>query len=101
MLFRSFHVHADERELVRGALLHDYYLYDWHEPHGKLHGFSHPAVALNNAKRDFDLSSKEQNIIASHMWPLTISKFPKSREAVLVGIADKLCSAKETLLMRR
>lgn len=24
------HIHADRRSLVRGALLHDYFLYDWH-----------------------------------------------------------------------
>ena len=34
-----------ERELVRGALLHDYFLYDWHDKDHrsiwKLHGFFH------------------------------------------------------------
>lgn len=33
--------YIDERSLVRGALLHDYFLYDWHEKDGghRLHGF--------------------------------------------------------------
>ena len=100
-LNRKLHFHANERELVRGAFLHDYYLYDWHLPHNRLHGFYHPGVAVENASRDFKLSSREKNIIASHMWPLTVTKLPKSREAVLVGMADKLCSTKETLFKRR
>ena len=96
-----FHIKSRKRELVRGAFLHDYYLYDWHLPHENhrnLHGFYHPGIAARNAKRDFTLSKKEENIIESHMWPLTVTKLPKSREAILVGIADKICSARETLV---
>ena len=46
-------IHCHERDLVRGALLHDYFLYDWHDKysHEKLHGFHHPNVALENASR--------------------------------------------------
>ena len=40
-LIKRLHVSCDERALVRGALLHDYFLYDWHEPEAwhRLHGF--------------------------------------------------------------
>ena len=44
------------RQMIRGALLHDYFLYDWHKqevPH-RFHGFTHPKTALRNAERDFD-----------------------------------------------
>lgn len=27
-------IEVNEAELIRGALLHDYFLYDWHENHG-------------------------------------------------------------------
>lgn len=97
---------ANEEALVRGALLHDYYLYDWHHwespvKKGALHGLFHPGEALKNAKRDFDLNKKEENIIYSHMWPLTPFQVPRCREAVIVCMADKICSAKETLLQRK
>ncbi len=82
-------------ELIRGALLHDYFLYDWHHnafPPNGLHGFSHPFTAWQNASQDFSLTEREANIIKSHMFPLTLTKIPKYRESVIVTLADKFCS---------
>lgn len=98
---RKLGIRCQERDMVRGALLHDYFLYDWHDKysHEKLHGFHHPYVALQNAKREYPLSLREQDIIAKHMWPLTL-KCPMCREAWIVTAADKYCSLKETLFCR-
>lgn len=43
------------RYLVCGALLRNYFLYDWYEPDKshQLHAFSHAKCALHNAERDF------------------------------------------------
>ena len=104
---KMFKLKSDEKALIRGAFLHDYFLYDWHKKKVKfknlkdffkLHGFMHPSYAAANAKRDFGIGEKEENIIRSHMWPLTVTKIPKCREAVIVCIADKLTSATETIL---
>lgn len=86
-----------KKDLVRGALLHDYFLYDWHESDAshRLHGFRHPNTALLNAKEDFIMSPIEQNIIQRHMFPLTPIP-PRYKEAVLVCIVDKVCSICET-----
>ncbi|MBO6215993.1 MAG: HD domain-containing protein [Lachnospiraceae bacterium] len=97
---KQLHLRGNDRELVRGAFLHDYFLYDWHNWEGQLHGFYHAGAALRNARRDFDLSKKEENIIGSHMWPLNLFSLPKSREAWIVCIADKIVSTKETLFRR-
>ncbi len=89
-------ISCSERELLRGALLHDYFLYDWHtkgEGH-TWHGFTHPGKALRNARRDFILSEREQDIIRKHMFPLT-PYVPKYRETVLVCLVDKWCSTYE------
>ena len=100
-LSEVLHLRMKSPELVRGAFLHDYFLYDWHGHKGqRLHGFEHPTTALQNAKRDFDLTPLEENIIQSHMWPLTPLQVPRSREALLVSIADKICSLEETLMER-
>ena len=70
MLACRLRLKYDERALIRGALLHDYYLYDWHEKEAwhKWHGFRHPRFAMENAQRDFHLSEKEIEIIRKHMW---------------------------------
>ncbi len=105
-LNRKLGIKARERELVRGALLHDYFLYDWHfadapgNTHPKLHGFYHPGIALKNATRDFTLTEREKEIIRKHMWPLTI-KPPKCREAWVVCLADKYASTLETLKLKK
>ena len=97
-LNRRLHLHADETSLAVGALLHDFYLYDWHEKSTwhRWHGFSHPSRAWKNARRHFPMGAKEENIIRSHMWPLIPWQIPKSREAVIVCLADKCCSLYET-----
>lgn len=71
-LAERLHLDRHRRELVRGALLHDYFLYDWHEKDRShsLHGFRHPFTALRNAEADFVLSKRERNIILRHMFPL-------------------------------
>ena len=100
---KKYHLHVDEKALIRGALLHDYFLYDWHDKeheHKRPHGFFHPSAALCNAKQDFILTRKEENIIQRHMFPLTL--IPAGcKEAWLVCMADKVCSTRETVRERR
>ena len=94
---RTLKIEVDKDSLVRGALLHDYFLYDWHIK-GKaegIHGFSHPRTALRNADRDFELNDIERDIIVKHMFPLT-PHLPSFRESVIVGLADKWCAIAET-----
>lgn len=88
------------RELVRGAMLHDYYLYDWHtDAPDRWHGFTHPGHALRQALADFTLTKRERDIIKHHMFPLVPSP-PRSREAWLVTLADKIVATKETIKRR-
>ena len=96
-LNRRLRLGADEKALVQGAFLHDFYLYDWHDDDApkKRHGFRHPARALENARRLYPLSPVEANIIESHMWPLTLRKLPRSREAAIVCLTDKVCALLE------
>ena len=92
---------VDRAALVRGALLHDYFLYDWHEKDDshRLHGFTHPRAALNNACADWELSPRERNIILRHMFPLTPVP-PACREGWLVCMADKICAVHEMIYTR-
>ena len=86
----------DLRSLVRGALLHDYFLYDWHEKDEshRWHGFHHARRALDNASRDFELNCIERDIIEKHMFPLNLTP-PRFAESVVVTCADKICACFE------
>ena len=102
MIAKKLHIKVDRKALVRGALLHDYFLYDWHEKDDshKWHGFHHAKKALENALEDFKLNEIERDIIACHMFPLNIRP-PKYRESWLVCYADKVCSGLETVKRKK
>ena len=101
-LNRRLHLRADERVLLRGAMLHDFFLYDWHENDDshRWHGFTHANAARENAVKHFRISQGEAHVIASHMWPLNLTRLPRTREAWIVCLADKWCSLQETLFER-
>ena len=92
--FLLIFIKINEKSLIRGALLHDYFLYDWHKSGHRLHGFFHAKRALKNAESDFKLNDIEKNIIKRHMFPLNICP-PKYRESWIVCLADKLCAVEE------
>jgi uncharacterized protein len=94
---------ADLESLVRAALLHDFFLYDWHAPEKmwSLHGWTHPVAAAENGRKYFGISDKEASLIRTHMWPWTLLHPPHYREGWIICAADKLCSAGETLFRWR
>ena len=99
MLACRLRLKYDERALIRGALLHDYFLYDWHEKDAshKWHGFHHAKKACENAARDIpDLNEIEKDMIKCHMFPLNIVP-PKYMEGWILCCADKICSGAETV----
>ena len=75
------------RSLVRGALLHDYFLYDWHIPDEshKWHGVTHAGDALKNARRDFELNEIEQDMISKAYVSA------ESSPAEISGELDSVC----------
>ncbi len=101
-LVQLLHIRCDERSLIRGALLHDYFLYDWHvkDKSHSWHGFRHPNKSLLNAKRDTTINAIEADMIKHHMFPLTVSP-PRSREAMILCFIDKICSIYELRRKRR
>ena len=101
-LNKKFDLKADLHTLLVGALLHDLYLYDWHDkPYSldifSMHGYTHPEAARKNAEEIFNADERIQQVIRCHMWPLTLRAVPKSREAAIVCVADKIVATRETL----
>lgn len=89
---------ADKREIVRAALLHDFYLYEWYtEKHDENHIFYHPKESVKNIEAHFGaLSPMQRNMILSHMFPLT-REMPHCRGAWLLTAADKRCASEDYL----
>lgn len=85
--------------VLLGAILHDYYLYDWRNDRSKLkkHGQNHPGIAIENAVRDFNISEEVKKVIKTHMWPINIKQFPNTKEAKIVSLADKAVTIGESL----
>ena len=94
---RALPMRIKTRTLVRAALLHDYFLYDWHDraTAQPRHATHHGRYARANAERDFGITQHEGDIIQSHMFPL--EGIPASREAWMLTLVDKGISLKETL----
>lgn len=90
----------DARAAARAGMLHDLFLYDWHTHTKKtgdhFHGLTHPAVALRNAEKFFDLSKMEKDIIRTHMWPVTPLAVPRTWEGWITTLTDKYCGGCET-----
>lgn len=81
---------------VKTGLLHDFCLVNTHRDHEKRdewYCFYHPKDAVENAA-GYDLTEVEKQAILSHMWPLS-KHMPKSREAWVLTISDKLAAGYE------
>ena len=88
VLAETLHLRVNERALIRGALLHDYFLYDWHDKANghHWHGFTHPGTALHNASE----------AMGGLVFIAAAALLPCSGPLFLVCLADKICAAKET-----
>ncbi len=107
-LARWMRLSGDETaSVVRAALLHDFFGYDWHSERFRKyishfkgfkrlthnHAFVHGPIAANRAKRVFGLTDVEYEAIKRHMFPL--AAMPRTLTAWIVTIADKAVAAKE------
>ena len=81
---------------TRGALLHDFFNdSDCQDIKGMKKNSLHPVIALNNAKREYNLNPKEENIIISHMYPFGGNVRPNCKESWLVDYVDNFVAIYE------
>jgi len=87
----------DYRQIARGALLHDFF-FEVNEGEEKKTKFKtmmkHPKYALDNAKKYFEVSDVESDIILTHMFPVA-PRIPKYFESWLVDLVDDVVSIGE------
>lgn len=102
-LSKFFHLKVNEKSLAKGAMLHDFYLYNARGGHigAWEHGTNHAETALKNSMKHYELTKLEKDIIYCHMWPLNITRIPRSKECLLISMADKYCAAKELMSRKK
>ena len=87
----------DTRKVARAALLHDFFLEKNENVNPKkriITMLEHPKYALENSKKYFELSSMEEDIILTHMFPIGLT-VPKYFESWMVDIVDDVASIYE------
>lgn len=93
----------DYRGVARAGLLHDFFLVDNNEVDRKKRIdvlLNHPKYALCNAKRNFELTEKEEDIILTHMFPVS-PRAPKYLESWIVDMVDNCVAVSEALYAAR
>lgn len=81
-------------QITRAALLHDFFQDS--EVKKSESVLKHAKIAAENAKKYFNISDMEYNMIASHMFPLSI-KYPSSKGAILLTTTDKIVATYEVI----
>ena len=86
----------DYKSVARAGLLHDFFFSSENRTKGErfISVFKHPKVCVLNSLLNFNLSTKEIDIIGSHMFPINF-KIPKYAESWLVSFVDKCASIYE------
>ena len=84
----------DYEKATRGAMLHDFFIDEVKDMDGIQRLRKHPGFALKNAKKYYGLSSMEEDIIKTHMFPVTFRQ-PKYLERWLVDIIDDVAAIYE------
>ena len=75
-------------DATRAALLHDFFFDDDLSSSQNDRLNNHPLIALENAKKYFDINELQENIILSHMYPLSYC-LPRFKESWVVSLMDK------------
>lgn len=97
-------IKLDYKKIARAALLHDFFLEETHYSDYKTRintMLKHPTYALENAKKYYQLSELEEDIILTHMFPI-VPRLPKYFESWMVDLVDDIVAVYEkTYVIRK
>ena len=81
-------------ESTRAALLHDFFLDETDNLSTIKSLRKHPYYALENSKKYFYLTPLQEDIILTHMFPVTLTP-PKYLESIIVDLVDDIAGIYE------
>lgn len=87
-------LHLDYKETTKAALLHDFFLEEVENKNAIKKLRCHPKYAVDNAKKHFEISDKQEDIIKTHMFPVTFTP-PKYLESWIVDFVDDVVAVYE------
>lgn len=90
----KMHIDVDEKDVIQASLCHDLGMIDRDEKYetDKDAWKQHPVESVKSARKLIPgMSKRAESIIMTHMWPICGER-PRSKEAVVVSIADKYAS---------
>lgn len=95
VFLKTRHTHY-YKDAMLGALCHDLFIYNHYETAASSwqHLLEHPFAALETTQNHFETSPLSENMILSHMWPIS-SHLPKSKGAWWLVTMDKVASVIE------
>lgn len=65
-------LHLNYEEITEAALLHDFFLDEIDTESGYKKLIMHPQIAAENAKKYFQITKRQEDMIKTHMFPVTI-----------------------------
>lgn len=87
-------------EATEAALLHDFFTDELESKNMIVSLIRHPYIALDNSKKYFNLSMMQEDIIKTHMFPVSLVP-PKYIESWIVDIIDDICAIYERFYSTR
>ena len=84
----------DYKETAKAAMLHDFFTDEVEKEKSLKKLRRHPNYAVENAKKHFELSEKQVDIIKTHMFPITFTP-PKYLESWIVDLVDDFAAIYE------
>ena len=81
-------------EATRASLLHDFFMDEVDNENKVFKLRRHPKYALDNASKYFNLTPLQEDIILTHMFPVTFTP-PKYLESWIVDIVDDISAIYE------
>ena len=87
-------IRLDYKETTEAAQLHEFFTDEVKHENAVFKLRRHPKHAVENAKKYFDISDKQEDIIKTHMFPVTFTP-PKYVESWIVDIVDDIAAIYE------
>jgi len=87
-------------EVTEAALLHDFFTDELESKNMIVSLIRHPYIALDNSKKYFNLSMMQEDIIKTHMFPVSLVP-PKYIESWIVDVIDDICAIYERFYSTR